>query len=397
VPRWFTEGLAEYETIIARPEWRREEDHNLYRAISTGTLPPLRQMNQAFTHARSAQDMMNAYYASSQIVKYIAEQHGFDDLVAMLRAWGTGQQTPDVIQSALGVGIDQLDRDFRAHTLQRLAARGRDFGVDFGRYRDVRALTEAAQQRPDDADAQAAMAAGLLTSGQADEARQAASRAIARDQAHPLARYILAMLATISGEGAEAEQHLRAILAGGKDGYDIRIMLARAAAARDDQPGMRRELEAAVALDPDRSEAWQGLLAVAENQNDDALRARALERVAMIDQHDRGAWVAFITLLAEQQKWRELAAAAESAQFVAPENSEVHRLLGQARLEIGQAEPALRAFDLALLASPESPAPIHLGRARALAALNRRPEARRAADEAVRLDPSLAEAARGVR
>jgi len=397
VPRWFTEGLAEYETIIARPEWRREEDHNLYRAIDTGTLPPLRQMNQAFTHARSAQDMMTAYYASSQIVKYIAEQHGFDDLVTMLREWGAGRRTPEVIQRSLGISIDELDRNFRSHTRQRLSARAGDFGVDFAQFRDVRALSEAAQANPNDADAQAALAAGLMTAGRMEEAQAAAQAAIGRNTNHPLARYLSAMLSTMQGNGAEAEQHLRAILAGGKDGYDIRIMLARAAAARDDQAGMRQELEAATRIDADRSEAWQGLLAVADRESDDALRARALERVAMIDQHDRGAWVAFITLLAEQRKWQELATAAESAQFVAPESTDVHRLLGQARLELNQAEPALRAFDLALATSPESPAPLHLGRARALAAMNRRADARQAADEAVRLDASLAEEARDLR
>ncbi|MGH7330620.1 MAG: tetratricopeptide repeat protein, partial [Polyangiaceae bacterium] len=30
VPRWFTEGLSEYETMIARPEWQRELDPELY-------------------------------------------------------------------------------------------------------------------------------------------------------------------------------------------------------------------------------------------------------------------------------------------------------------------------------------------------------------------------------
>ena len=34
VPRWFTEGLSEYETLIARPEWRRENDADLYGAVA---------------------------------------------------------------------------------------------------------------------------------------------------------------------------------------------------------------------------------------------------------------------------------------------------------------------------------------------------------------------------
>ena len=32
VPRWFTEGLSEYETIVRRPEWQREEDPALFAA-----------------------------------------------------------------------------------------------------------------------------------------------------------------------------------------------------------------------------------------------------------------------------------------------------------------------------------------------------------------------------
>ena len=39
VPRWFTEGLAEYETLVARPEWRREYDADLYEALERGSCP----------------------------------------------------------------------------------------------------------------------------------------------------------------------------------------------------------------------------------------------------------------------------------------------------------------------------------------------------------------------
>ncbi len=34
VPRWFTEGLAEYETLTERVEWRREQDRELYVSLA---------------------------------------------------------------------------------------------------------------------------------------------------------------------------------------------------------------------------------------------------------------------------------------------------------------------------------------------------------------------------
>ena len=37
VPRWFTEGLSEYETIARRPEWQRELDPELYQALDART------------------------------------------------------------------------------------------------------------------------------------------------------------------------------------------------------------------------------------------------------------------------------------------------------------------------------------------------------------------------
>src|SRR5580704_6246663 len=51
VPRWFTEGLSEYETMIRRPEWQRELDPELYSALKRDHLPGALDMNRAFTHA----------------------------------------------------------------------------------------------------------------------------------------------------------------------------------------------------------------------------------------------------------------------------------------------------------------------------------------------------------
>ena len=70
VPRWFTEGLSEWETIIRRPEWQREEDTALYLALREKRIPTVELMNRAFTHASDISDMTVAYYASSQIAVF---------------------------------------------------------------------------------------------------------------------------------------------------------------------------------------------------------------------------------------------------------------------------------------------------------------------------------------
>lgn len=396
VPRWFTEGLAEYETIVARPEWQREDDNRLFSAIDGDTLPPLRLMNRAFTHARSPDDMMTAYYASSQVVKYIVERFGFPKVVEMLQAWGAGRATNGLIQQVLGVSVDVLDRDFRAHTRQRLAARAADFTVDFGRYRDLDALERAATQALQDAGAQAALAAGRLVRGDADGARTAAEAALRLGPTNAMAHFLMAQLTMAAGDGPATEQHLRAVLAAGKDGYEVRLLLARVALARNDRQAARRELDAAARIDADRPEAWQGLSAVAEQTNDADLRLRALENIVRIDQHDRESWIDLMVMLAERSRWADLARVGEGALFLDPHNAEVHRLLGLAYVETNRARDGLAELDVALLAHPERPAAVHLARARTLMALRRRPDASRAAEEAVRADPSVAEEARRI-
>ena len=52
-----------------------------------GRLPPLARLNHAFTHARTPQGVMTAYYASSLVVAYIVQRFDFPHVVRMLREW----------------------------------------------------------------------------------------------------------------------------------------------------------------------------------------------------------------------------------------------------------------------------------------------------------------------
>lgn len=390
VPRWFTEGLAEYETIIARPEWKREDDATLYQAMQAGRFPAIRDMNSAFTHVRHPQQILTAYYGSSQIIVYIVGRYGFEVIPRMLREWGQGTQTPEVISRVLHVSAEQLDTDFRAHTLQRLASHATDFAVDPLRYLDVVALARADASAPQDAHAAAAHAMAQLENGHADEAVGTARRALARDPHEPVARYLLARYSLGRQDVPHAIEHIQDMIQNGHDGYDIRILRARAAAAAHDFPTMRTSLEAAIRIDAERAEAWQGLLEFAEQGHDNDLRLRALERLAHIEQHDRGANDALLDMLYARERWTDIVPIGEMSLFVNPARAESHRILGEAYVRTNHAREGLVELDQALRLHPEHPGPIHVGRVRALLALHRNADARQAATAATQADPSLA-------
>ena len=70
-------GVSEYETIVRRPEWQREEDPALFAALKAGRIPAVERFNRAFTHAQDVEDMTMAYYAASQILVFMAQELGF--------------------------------------------------------------------------------------------------------------------------------------------------------------------------------------------------------------------------------------------------------------------------------------------------------------------------------
>ncbi len=388
VPRWFTEGLAEQETMVARTHWRREDDHKLWMALYAGRLPHLGDLNTAFTNARSPGQLMTAYYLSLKAVGFIVERYGMPKVVAMLRAWGKGKRTAQVIRQVLGVTIDELDQEFRKTLREELAKWTDQFAVDFGAYEDLAALEEAAKKTPRDPDVLAALALGYLGQGRHDEAGSVAERAIALSPNHALANFAMTRVALQTGDLRGAERCLRAIVAGGKDGYIIRLLLAQAAIGRRDHKGALSELRSAVRIDPDRLEAWRSMAEVAGVSGDQALFLEALKAIVRIDQHDRPSAVALLALLAHERQWSDLVRFGEDALFVDPENPEVHRLLGEAYVQVGRARQGLKELDQALRLGPKNPAKVHMARARAFRALGKRAAARRAEQKAKAADRS---------
>jgi Tfp pilus assembly protein PilF len=392
VPRWFTEGLSEWEAFHSHPEWSREDDATLYRAMAANRVPRVADFNSAFTHARNGGDMLVAYYAASKLVEFMIDRYGFDRVAQLLPHWAQGEQTPEVIQRGLGVSADELDRQFRAYTMQRLARFQSQFAVDEADYANREELAQAAAAHAADADAQARSAAAELFAGEADAARTRAEAAVRINARQPVAHWVLARLAMGQHDGAGALREIDAVLATHRDGFDLRVLEARAARAAHDDARLLAALEAATRQDPSQSDTWELLAELYRHANRPADELHALQETVRLDQHNRPALRTLLRELGAANRWRDIRALTDHARMADPEDATTHAALARAAAETGANDDAVYEYETALLLHPRDVGPIQLGLARAYLALNNRPRAQAAVRAALQAQPTNAEA-----
>jgi len=393
VPRWFTEGLSEYETIVRRPEWQRELDPELYLAIRGRRLPGAIEMNRAFTHAESGEDMTVAYYAASQMLVFTAEQFGMPKIVKALKLWGQGAGTSSVILRAFGVSPDEYDERYRAWELQRLTRYTSQFVFD-----DHPLALEEAKSKAllgsSDAKAHADYALSLLHANHKDLAKKEIDLALQLDPADLPAHYISFKLDESNHDWSAMQAHVEAMRQAGGDGYALQMAFAELAKARQDKGALRLAFEAAAKFDATQAEPLRGLLKLShdEKRDDDAMEV--LRKLTRLEQHDRSAWREFLERLVAAKKWDEAAAIGESAIFVDVESAPVHMNYARALSALGKHDKAVFELQSAILceAPKKETAEAHALWAVESMAL-RDPEAARShRAEALRIDPENSQA-----
>ena len=389
VPRWFTEGLAEYETIIRRPEWAREQDPDLYQALRGGRLPAVANMTRAFTRAEELNDVATAYYASSQIMTLWATQYGMPKLSEMLRQWGAGRRTPQVLREALGKAPEELDREFRAASERRLERYSTQF-VPVTRGGSVSLAQAAVERSPDSAVTHTALALALLRRGRGERAKSEVARALALDPKFADARFLDAQLASHE-DPARTVSVLRALIADGKDGYAVEMLLAQTLGSND-EAAAKSALEAATRLDPSQASPYYALADLAEKSSDSRAELSALRALGALEQHEPKVYQRLLRRLNESGAYAESAEVGEAAVFADVSGSTTHLLFAEALARTGKHERAEFELVSATLCegTPEELAEAHARLAELYAANGKRALAKKEAGAARKLDPKNA-------
>ncbi|HEY5925579.1 MAG TPA: tetratricopeptide repeat protein [Kofleriaceae bacterium] len=393
VPRWFTEGLSEYETLIARPEWRRENDADLYGAMANGTLPSIGDLNSEFMQP-DANAVVVAYFLSAVTVEWLAQTYGFGKLVEALKLYGKGKETPEVLKAITGKTIAQLDVDFRKYLEVRLAPYAGTFKLPSRGFDDVTKLEVAADAAPKDAKARANVALGYYYGGDADKAGAAAVKALALDPKNAIARYIQAEIAVHAGDGAKAKQLYTGLMSDGHDSYDLRARLAQLAQEDQDVAEVEKQLCAAKKLDPERAYPYQALAALYKKQGKQAQYLTEMEQYAFIEQMELAPLKELVLEYSKASNWAKVRTYGELATYISTQDSDILGALGRAYLELNMGDRALFTYDTMLVIKPEPrrPALVHLGRAKAFFALGKKTDAKAALATAMKTEPENAEA-----
>jgi cellulose synthase operon protein C len=255
LPRWLSEGMAEFEETRARPEWGRHMQVPFAIALEQGKTLPVADLNAGFNNPET---IALAYYQASLLVEHIVGTHGEEKLLALVRSYGEGAEGNEAVEAALGVPMGQLQASFDA-------AMDEQFG----------ALRAALRERP----SIGGPAGGNLT------ALRASAMASPNTYAAQLA-YGQALAAEGDRAAFEPLEKAAALVPYATGDDSPHAIMARLAEKLGDTDRAMREYDTLLALDHTAVDPARRLAALAEQKGDEGALARAYERVVAIDPFD---------------------------------------------------------------------------------------------------------------
>ncbi len=366
VPRWFTEGLSEVETMRLRPEWERHNDMEVWAARKAGTLPALADLSNAFVSARNPDDATRAYMYAAVAMDFLERRFGFARIREALVAYGRGERGAPVLERLSGMKADQLEAALGGELDRRYARYDGQF-LPTQTLKAPREQAEAAAAgRPHDAAALAKAGLAQLAAGdrKAAEAMLAKARAAHAKTAQgtrdlPSVMFLAGELALAAMTARVAADIFEQLAGAGSDGYDVRVRAALAHIHLQNLPVAEAHLRKAIAFDPSRVEPHALLSELLEKQGHHEQRLATLETALMLE--PQNAQVAKQVVLGSARAGRpgRVVALAPIALFIDPADPDLHAAHGRALAATAKAADAAQAFERALLFAPRDEADIH--------------------------------------
>lgn len=295
VPRWFTEGLSEWESELADPAWARESAELLSQARRAGKLRRLSELELAFIRAENGLMMEVAYATAAYAMRYLGRTYGHEKLVAVLRGYAKGTGTDALFREHLGKDVATVEKEFEAWFFAELdrkvsgwepsegAAEPEpepDHGSGVEDPSDAKGKDKGkTKPKADERDALLRKAIAQAGEGKNDDAIRTLEQLVAKRGDGYVPRMMLAKLLLDGPDPAAAVRHLEAATGHHTEAIEPLVMLANLARKQGKVDDEKTRLRAALAIDGDSLEPAARLLMLAIVTDDAAARDVALARV----------------------------------------------------------------------------------------------------------------------
>ncbi len=313
MPRWLSEGISVWEEREARPEWGRRHGMELVRAAQQNKLLPVSNLNAGFTGADSNEDLGFAYFQSYLVVDYIAQEHGFDKLIELIKQYALIKEESAMFATVFAMSIDDFDAGFRAWVDRRVqeinvyvhTEDAADEGAAHGHgqrenssavmaelYNNAslkQHMRQRVQDQPRDFQAHLQLGIVLFKEEAFDEAKvhlQIAHDILPDYSGYPSPSLVLAQIFEREGNQAARLEQLRIMLQNQQHDDDSTVLLATAALESGDLEGARYYMDRAVAITPYRLDVHRVGAEIARRLNDPQMAVRELEVLVDLDVND---------------------------------------------------------------------------------------------------------------
>jgi tetratricopeptide (TPR) repeat protein len=348
VPRWLSEGLADFDTGLVRPEWRRHEILALLAALEDDRLLSIAGLNRAFRRVDDVNQVLLAYYESALAVRFLVERWGEDTPVQMLRQLAEPRRWPDVLEAITGLDISGFDDAFESYCWALLASWEGTFEPHPSRYRDEARAASRVAEAPLDAQAYAELAMAKFLVAKVDECESAFLRALEIDPTNPLANFLAGSFAIRERRYEDAVVRFEAILEAGFDGYSVRTelgTLARRQGRVEDAIGhFRRAHE----IHPLGSAPFQELADIYLRSGENDAAVSQLRELVNVEPADYRSILVMLRLLVADDRFDAAWEACQLGGNIAPFDAARHGICGRVAIERRDFEHARQELEMEL-------------------------------------------------
>ena len=380
IPHWFTEALAVTSEGYPRPAlW----DKLLAERVPKGDLMNLDNINLGFIRPKSPMDWQFAYCQSLLYAQFIEEQFGEKTIAKLLQAYRKNLNTADAIQRACGVDKQTFEAGYRKY-LDRVVAEIKTAQSEPDESLDQ--LEKDYTADPENSEAAAKYADGLLRAKQRGKARKLALSVLEKNKNEPLAATVMASLELRAEDSDSAAEFLETALDRENPHPRVLELLARIRFLQDRFDESAELYELGREKFP-RSTDWLKGLAAAylESGSDDKLKNVLIE----LARHDADNFTIrkkLAEMTFKKRQFKEARDHARSALYIDVLDADIHRILATANAELGKYERAIREFEVGLQLDPQD-IEMQYGLANAFAKSNKKTEARDILAKLLRQEP----------